>query len=96
MARFLADLEGKKDAEYKIHTLAGTIIPVVRDPSLLDAQRRYFDISTAVVTKSCRAAFAVGRKYSTALFASVACSSLPPAPFPFNNISPCVMNSRVE
>ncbi len=29
MARFLADLEGKKAAEYKIHTLAGTIIPVV-------------------------------------------------------------------
>lgn len=31
MARFLADLEGKKEAEYKIHTLAGTIIPVVRN-----------------------------------------------------------------
>lgn len=30
MARFLADLEGKTVAEYKIHTLAGTIIPVVR------------------------------------------------------------------
>lgn len=30
MARFLADLEGKKEAEYKIHTLAGPIIPVVR------------------------------------------------------------------
>lgn len=29
MARFLADLEGKTAAEYKIHTLAGTIIPVV-------------------------------------------------------------------
>lgn len=29
MARFLADLEGKKSAEYSIHTLAGTIIPVV-------------------------------------------------------------------
>lgn len=31
MARFLADLEGKKKAEYKIHTLAGTIIPVVKE-----------------------------------------------------------------
>ena len=30
MARFLADLEGKTEAEYKIHTLAGTIVPVVR------------------------------------------------------------------
>lgn len=34
MARFLADLEGKKEAEYKIHTLAGTIIPVVRSSAL--------------------------------------------------------------
>lgn len=35
MARFLADLEGKKEAEYKIHTLAGTIIPIVRHKHLL-------------------------------------------------------------
>ncbi|CAN0049445.1 unnamed protein product [Ectocarpus fasciculatus] len=35
MARFLADLEGKKKAEYKIHTLAGTIIPVAREDGLV-------------------------------------------------------------
>lgn len=38
MARFLADLEGKKTAEYKIHTLAGTIIPVVSSAALLLTQ----------------------------------------------------------
>ena len=35
VARFLADLEGKKAAEYKIHTPAGTIIPVVRKLRML-------------------------------------------------------------
>lgn len=35
MARFLADLEGKKEAEYRIHTLAGPIIPVARGDGLV-------------------------------------------------------------
>ncbi|CAM9197495.1 unnamed protein product [Discosporangium mesarthrocarpum] len=35
MARFLADLDGKEDATYKVHTLAGPIIPVVRKDGLV-------------------------------------------------------------
>lgn len=35
MARFLADLEGKLAAEYRVQTPAGTIIPVVRVDDLI-------------------------------------------------------------
>lgn len=52
MARFLADLEGKKKAEYKIHTLAGTIIPVVNRRYCTTGARNAQRVSTAC--GSCR------------------------------------------
>lgn len=45
MARFLADLEGKTAAAYKIHTLAGTMIPVVSEPR--QSLRTYTDRARA-------------------------------------------------
>ncbi|CAM9721552.1 unnamed protein product, partial [Choristocarpus tenellus] len=35
MARFLADLEGRNNAVYKVHTLAGPIIPVAQEDGLV-------------------------------------------------------------